>query len=119
MGVVVLIKAAEAVSIRDGEGGAGSGTTLSDLNYTELARRTLGKYGPPMVDVTMAFQLTGSMCSYILLVGGLMTSLIAEITGEDTGAWWQSFYFVTPTVFVLFVLPACLIRHFSNLRYRW
>ena len=116
---VVLIKAAEALSTRYGEeDGGGGGTALANLDYTELARRTLGKYGPPIVDGALALQLTGATCSYVLLIGGLVTSLIVECTGGAIGAWWQSFYFVTPLIFLLLVLPACLVRHFSNLRYR-
>ena len=56
--MVVLIRAAEALSSEDGEsGGGGGGTSLDDLEYTELARRTLGKYGPTVVDVVLVLQM--------------------------------------------------------------
>ena len=115
---MVLIRAAEALSSRDGEGGDSGGASLDDLEYTEIARRTLGKYGAPVLDGSIVLQIAGALCSYVILIGGLVTSLIAEFTGGATGVWWQSFYFVTPMTFLLFVLPVCLVRHFSNLRYR-
>ena len=115
---MVLIQAAEALSIGgEKEGGGGGDTTLDDLEYTTLARRTLGKYGPSVVDGSIVLECAGSVCSYVGLIGGLVTSLIVECTGEATGAWWQSFYFVTPLIFLLCVLPPCLVRHFSNLRW--
>ncbi|CAN0426547.1 unnamed protein product, partial [Laminaria digitata] len=90
-----------------------------DLEYTTLAKRTLGKYGPLVVDGSIVLECAGSVCSYVVLIGGLVTSLIVECTtgGVATGVWWQSFYFVTPLIFLLFVVPPCLVRHFSNLRW--
>ena len=117
-GAVVLIQAAEALSSGGGNAGGGDGdlTALDDLEYTTLARKTLGKHGPSVVDGSIVLECAGSVCSYVLLIGGLATSLIAEGTGGATYAWWQSFYFVTPVIFFVFVLPPCLVRHFSNLR---
>lgn len=113
--MVVLIQAAEAISSGGGKVGGYGGTTLDDLEYTELTRRTLGKYSPTVVDGSIVLQNSGALCAYVLLIGGLSTSLIAEGAGGATGTWWQSFYFVTPMICALFALPPCLIRHFSNL----
>lgn len=116
LGAVVLIQAAEASALESGKNG-GTGGSLEDLEYTAVAARTLGEYGPSLVDGSIVLQNFGSVCSYVILVGGLTTSIIGELSGGVTGAWWQSFYFVTPLIVSILVLPPCLVRHFSNLRW--
>ncbi|CAN0103655.1 unnamed protein product, partial [Laminaria digitata] len=86
------------------------------LEYTEVARRTLGELGPYAVDGSIVLQNFGAVCSYVILVGGLATSIIGELSAGVTGLWWQNFYFVMPVIVLLLVLPPCLVRHFSNLR---
>lgn len=115
MGAVVLISAAEACSLGRGNGSSG---TFDDLEFGTLAARTLGKYGPPMVEISIIVGNFGAVCSYVLLVGGLTTSLLAEWS-EAAGRvvmWWESFYLVTPLIVLMLVLPPCLVRHLSNLR---
>ena len=77
------MQAAEALSTGgEKEAGGGGGTTVDDLEYTTLARRTLGKCRPSVVDGSIVLECAGSVCSYIVLIGGLVTSLIVECTGE-------------------------------------
>ena len=117
LGGVVLILAAEASC----QGGHGS---VEELDYTVLVARTLGEHGPALVDLSVVTMNFGAVCSYIILIGGLVSSMLLEWSAASAEpgsmdviiSWWQSFYFVTPVMVLFFVLPPCLVRHFSNLR---
>lgn len=110
LGTVALILAAE-VSSTHGTG------TLEELEFAALAKRTLGHYGGWVVDGSIVVQNFGAVCSYVVLVGSLTTSMLTEWAGaEGVAHWWQSFYSITPLMVLVFVLPPCLVRHFSNLR---
>lgn len=109
----------------DGQGGiGGGGARLADLDFAELAEETFGRYGATSVNVSIVIGNFGDVCSYVVLVGSLASSLLDEWFGgdentdDDSGdsAWWSSFSVVTPIMVALFVFPPCLIRHFSNLR---
>ncbi|CAM9387943.1 unnamed protein product [Ascophyllum nodosum] len=118
LGGVVLILAAEASC----QGGHGS---VEELDYTVLVARTLGEHGPALVDLSVVTMNFGAVCSYIILIGGLVSSMLLEWSAASAEpgsmdviiSWWQSFYFVTPVMVLFFVLPPCLVRHFSNLRW--
>ncbi|CAM9489938.1 unnamed protein product, partial [Sphacelaria rigidula] len=110
LGAVALILAAEATS-------AGEAGTLEELEFSALAKRTLGSHGGWIVDSSIVVQNFGAVCSYVVLVGSLTTSMLEEWAGIDGALhWWQSFYAVTPVMVLVLVLPPCLVRHFSNLR---
>lgn len=109
----MLVLAAEVASAN------GTGGKLEDLEFATLASRTLGEHGDFIVGSSIVLQNFGAVCSYVLLVGGLTTSVIAEWTGLEAGDMvplWASFFFITPLMATLLVLPPCLVRHFSNLR---
>lgn len=110
--MVVMILAAEAAFPR---GNNSDGGRLRDLDFADLAAKTVGSYGAISVDVSIVVQNVGDVCSYVILLGALSSSLLEEWTGSD-GAW-TSFSVVTPVVVLLLVSPPCLIRHVSNLRY--
>lgn len=111
LGAVVLILAAEASSL-------GAAGTLEELEFDALAKRTLGYHGGWIVDSSIVVQNFGAVCSYVVLVGSLTSSMLVEWAGADGAAhWWESFYCITPLMVLLFVLPPCLVRHFSNLRW--
>ena len=105
------------------QGGQGS---IEELDYTVLAARTLGEHGPILVDVSIVTVNFGAVCSYIILIGSLTSSMLGEWSATSIApgtvdvaiAWWESFYFVAPVMVLFFVFPPCLVRHFSNLRYR-
>ena len=85
---------------------------------------TLGEHGPALVDLSVVSMNFGAVCSYIILIGGLVYSMLVEWSAASAEpgsvdviiSWWQSSYFVTPVMVLFFVLPPCLVRHFSNLR---
>lgn len=97
---------------------------LADLDFARLAYVTIGPLGETSVNASVVIGNFGDVCSYVLLVGSLTGSLLEEWFGDESvtddysgdDAWWSSFAFVTPIMVFLFVLPPCLIRHFSNLR---
>lgn len=94
---------------------------LEELEFSALAKRTVGQHGGWIVDVSIIVGNFGANCSYVILVGSLTTSMLREWGGAEgaEGAvyWWESFYVVTPLLVLFLVLPPCLVRHFSNLRY--
>lgn len=115
LGGVVLILAAEASSAN------GTGGSLEDLEFATLASRTLGEHGDAMVDLSIVVNNFGAVCSYVILVGSLTSSVLTEWIGEEitnsvSMPLWSSFYFIAPLMVLVFVLPPCLIRHLSNLR---
>ncbi|CAM9582688.1 unnamed protein product, partial [Ectocarpus sp. 13 AM-2016] len=69
-----------------------------------------------IVDGSIVLQNTGAVCSYVILLGGLATSLLSELLEyfEVTG-WWDSFYFVTPFVVFTAVLYVSSLKHFGDL----
>lgn len=88
LGMVLLIKAAEASAppsfsagaVEAGEGSGYNGRSnaaVEDLEYAALAERTLGKFGPYLVDVSILVLNFGAVMSYVILVGGLTTSLLS------------------------------------------
>lgn len=115
-GLVVLILAAEAAFPRGDDGnGDGDGGILSNLDFAELAVKSLGWYGATAVDVSIVVGNAGDVCSYVVLVGALTASLLEDLVGNN--AAWTSFSVVTPVMVLFFVYPPCLVRHFSNLRW--
>ncbi|CAM9199251.1 unnamed protein product [Choristocarpus tenellus] len=109
LGLVVLI---EAVGRCSSAGGVG---VPDELGFSELAMVTMGEKGSKAIDASIILMNFGDCCSYVLVVGSLLTSLLDDWTG-GTGGAWTSFYLVTSAVVIFLVLPLCLIRHFSNLR---
>lgn len=92
--MVVLIKAAEASAPRfskegsaEEEGVNGAATDeqaqLEDLEFATLAKRTLGRHGPLLVDGSIVVLNFGAVCSYVVLVGGLATGLLTEWSKES------------------------------------
>lgn len=82
----------------------------------------MGEHGEVLINASIVVQNFGAVCSYVLLIGGLTTSILVEWLGDDASdsvilPLWTSFYFVAPLMVLLFVLPPCLVRHFSNLRW--
>eukprot|EP00903_Cladosiphon_okamuranus_P010528 g9958.t1 len=128
LGMVVLIKAAEAsASTLAKERGAEKGEKIAatsgraqieDLEFATIAKRTIGTHAPLLLDGSIVVLNFGAVCSYVVLVGGLTTALLTEWSeGSQVAQWWESFYIVTPLIVGFLVLPPCLIRHFSNLRW--
>ncbi len=95
VGSVVLVKAAEdepqsasedAMVEEGGDGkNGGSGANGSGNNvhkkheYAKLAADSLGDNGPSIVDLSITLQNAGAVCSYIVILGGLVTSLVMEV----------------------------------------
>lgn len=85
---------------------------------SKAAPHTLGEHGNLIVNPSIVLQNVGSVCSYVLLVVGLTTSVLEEWIGLEAGDIvhsWASFFFITPLMVALLVLPQCLVRHLSNL----
>lgn len=124
--MVILVKTAEEAfpTIGDTSNGAREREQLRDLDFAELAQETMGRGGRVVVNASIVAGNFGDVCSYVLLVGSLTGSLLQEWFGggEDVDdysgddSWWSSFSVVTPIMVAVFVLPPCLVRHFSNLR---
>lgn len=100
VGSVALIKAAEeqqaqqpplseAAMTVDGGGkeeggssGSGSGNVAHAKNkYAMLAEESMGEAGPYIIDGVIAVQNGGAVCSYVVILGGLATSLLSEFLG--------------------------------------
>lgn len=127
---VLLVLAAEVISSGDaataqqvaesGSPATGSGASIDELEYTVVARRTLGRRGAKAVDAFIFVQSFGTALSILIIMGSLTTSVLSEWTETETSSafarLWYSFYFVLPVMVVLFVIPPSLIRHFSNVR---
>lgn len=127
-GDIILVSSAEAVTLgklREGEetqdGQEHSGAATEEMEYPFVAKHTLGAWGGKAADGFIVLQNFGSCVSYLIIIGELMTSLAADWIDSETlgatGKLWRSFYFLLPVMVLLFVLPPCLIRHFSNLRF--
>lgn len=60
--------------------GESNGSIASPKNkYAMLAEESLGKSGPYIVDAVIAVQNGGAVCSYVVILGGLATSLLSEL----------------------------------------
>lgn len=123
MGAFLLIGAAEASSTgmdvaKDWDDP--SSATLKELNFASAIRRTIGRGGGMFTDLVVILALFGANCSYMVIIGGLVTSLITEWTNAaDDGvilSCYRSFSCMTPLLVLVFVIPPSLIRHVSNLR---
>lgn len=124
LGGVLLVRAAEVCSGASGnrkDVHDGTGSSLHDLELSVLAKRTMGEQGDKIADACIIVMNFGGVCSYVVLVGGLTTSVLAEWYGAFDGTGfrpaWDTFFIVTPLMVFLFVLPPCLVRHLSNLRW--
>ncbi|CAN0385322.1 unnamed protein product [Discosporangium mesarthrocarpum] len=110
LGLVVLIEAAERASVID------MSNKPEDWGFAELAESTLGPSGSLAVDWSIVLTNFGDVCSYVVVIGSLTSSLLTEWTGGAGGAW-TSFSTMATLMVVVFVLPSCLVRHFSHLRW--
>lgn len=86
--MVLLIRATEASLSRHGSeesGGSGgnTGAKLEDLDVAKLAKCTIGRHGPLLVDGSIVVLNFGAVCSYVVLVGGLSTTLLSEWSEES------------------------------------
>lgn len=69
-----------------GEGKNGGSAASSNGNnvhkkheYAKLAADSLGDNGPSIVDLSITLQNAGAVCSYVVILGGLVTSLVMEV----------------------------------------
>lgn len=92
MGSVVLVKAAEEQEDRlppssqevvhdEGDHGRGGNTSVvgAKNKYALLAEESLGENGPYIIDSVIAVQNGGAVCSYVVVLGALATSLLSEL----------------------------------------
>lgn len=95
VGVNLLIRCAEEQKIFD---------------YSQLAESILGVNGGRLVDVSICFGGFGSLLSYILVIGSLLTGVV-----EHCSEWYCNVAFLTLIPLTLFTLPLCLLRKFGHL----
>ena len=89
MGSVALIKAAEEQQFQlpsstVEKGGKGEGwervrVAHAKTKYAMLAEGSMGEVGPYIIDSVIAVQNGGAVCSYVVVLGGLATSLFSEL----------------------------------------
>lgn len=93
MGSVALIKAAEEQQLQPpslsgevtveeggkGEGGNRVSVKHAKTKYAMLAEESMGEAGPYIIDSVIAVQNGGAVCSYVVILGGLATSLLSGL----------------------------------------
>ena len=89
VGSVALIKAAEEQQLQspsstvevgdEREGGSGVSVAHTKTKYATLAKKSIGEAGPYIIDSVIAVQNGGAVCSYVVVLGGLATSLFSEL----------------------------------------
>lgn len=91
VGSVVLIKAAEEQQVQpasssveeggkgNGEGGNSVSVAHAKTKYAMLAEESMGGAGPYIIDSVIAVQNGGAVCSYVVILGGLATSLLSGL----------------------------------------
>lgn len=94
-GVDMLLKCAEATQVYD---------------YSKLAERILGRNGTLAVDISIVFGAIGSLLSYILIIGTVLTQVVGHCDG-----WYCNVAFLTILPVTLFTVPLCLLRDFGHL----
>jgi amino acid permease len=100
MGVVVMFQAAEVVHCFD---------------YSRLAGKALGDHvGNLIFDIAITINNTGSLLSYVLVIGTLIENVIDTYAVANSAIYLDT-SFLTGLVMILFVLPSCLIRSFGHL----
>ena len=95
VGVNLLILCAEETKIFD---------------YSQVAESILGVNGGRLVDISIFFGGFGSLLSYILVVGSLLTGVAEHCPG-----WFCSVEFLTLIPLFLVTVPLCLLRKFGHL----
>eukprot|EP00903_Cladosiphon_okamuranus_P010527 g9957.t1 len=133
VGSVALIKAAEeqqqlqqpplsetAMTVEEGgkeEGGRSGRAAHAKTKYAILAEESMGEAGPYIIDGVIAVQNGGAVCSYVIILGGLATSLLSGFLEwlEVTPGWWDGFYVVMPVVVFCFVLWPSSWESFSEI----
>ena len=88
MGSVALIKAAEEQQLQPPslsgevtveEGGNHVSVKHAKTKYAMLAEESMGEAGPYIIDSVIAVQNGGAVCSYVVILGGLATSLLSGL----------------------------------------
>ena len=95
VGSVVLVKAAEdgspsapedatveegGIGKNGGNGANGNDNIVREKHeYAKLAGDSMGDNGPSIVDLAITLQNAGAVCSYVVILGGLVTSLVSEV----------------------------------------
>ena len=105
LGLVVLVDCRLMLSDSD---------DLNDLST--LAFVCMGWSGRFLVDWFIFLSGVGSIMSYTVVIGDLATNLLAS-WGWAFSSTISGFWIVTSIIYVLFVLPLCLRRHFGHFTY--
>lgn len=100
MGVFIMFQAAEGVRAFD---------------FSKLAGKALGdEAGSLLFDIAITINNTGSLLSYVLVIGTLIENVINTYAVANSTIYLDT-SFLTGLVMILFVLPSCLIRSFGHL----
>lgn len=89
-----------------------AGLKVDIFDYSELALHAFGTTGEKTIDFSIALAGLGSLISYLIVIGGVLSSLLhgwgctSEICGPNI---------VIILAVCLFVAPLCLFRHFGHL----
>ena len=80
------------------------------FDYSNLAEKILGPYGSIAVDVSIIVGAAGSLLSYILIIGTVLTEVVKHCSG-----WYCNVIFLTVVTVSAFTVPLCLLRNFGHL----
>ena len=94
-GVNLLVRCAEETKVFD---------------YSNLAETILGPWGSILVDVSIVVGAAGSLLSYILIIGSVLTEVVMKCS-----EWYCNVIFLTIIPVTLFTVPLCLLRNFGHL----
>ena len=95
VGVNLLVQCAEETRVFD---------------YSHLAEKILGTKGSLLVDISIIIGAAGSLLSYILIIGTVLTEVVEHCSG-----WYCNIVFLTIVPVSLFTVPLCLLRNFGHL----
>jgi sodium-coupled neutral amino acid transporter 11 len=80
------------------------------FDYSNLAEKVMGPRGSQIVDVSIVIGAAGSLLSYILIIGTVLTEVV-----EQCSAWYCNVVFLTILPVSAFTVPLCLLRNFGHL----
>lgn len=86
---------------------------LDVFDYSGVAETTLGRTGQIIVDMCLVIGGSGSLLSYVLIIGSLLKAVVLDFC--SCSEWYCNIGFLTAVPIVLFTIPLCLIRNYGHL----
>lgn len=82
------------------------------LEYSGLAKLAFPTYGESLVDLSIIIQCFGSQLGYLVVVGSTLSSIMDS---WGCGSDFCGQYLTTILCVIVFISPACFLRHFGHL----